>query len=152
MSVDWVSQSGSCMAGCQPIGAQDVTPFTPWTSSKCHPATWPPSGHRIKVLTGRESFTSAQAIEGSTKQQSSHHEGSYHHIHFYPSILIIPHFLPQFFALIALLPLALCDAEADPGYGRGRYAGYQHRRHYAPQCRTVYDTITEQVSAETQLI
>merc|ERR1712066_384491 len=50
----------------------------------------------------------------------------------------------KFFALIALVPLALCDPEADPGYGRGRYGGYHHRRHYAPVCRTVYDTITEQ--------
>merc|ERR1712066_637140 len=53
----------------------------------------------------------------------------------------------KFFALIALVPLALCDPEADPGYGRGRYGGYHHRRHYAPVCRTVYDTITEQECA-----
>ena len=24
-----------------------------------------------------------------------------------------------------------------------RYAGYHHRHHYAPKCRTVYDTVLE---------
>ena len=59
------------------------------------------------------------------------------------------HFPPQFFALIALVPLALCDAEAEPSYDQGRYAAHKYRRLYTPVCQTVYDTITEQVEAVT---
>merc|ERR1711971_498053 len=51
----------------------------------------------------------------------------------------------KFFALITLVPLALCDAEAEPSYDQGRYAAHKYRRHYTPVCQTVYDTITEQV-------
>merc|ERR1711981_979175 len=52
--------------------------------------------------------------------------------------------MKQFVVLLCLVPLALCDAEADPGYGHGRYGGHYHRKHYAPKCHTTYETVTSQ--------
>merc|ERR1712172_271110 len=47
----------------------------------------------------------------------------------------------KLFLLSCLLPLALSSPDAEPGYGHGRY-GHHQQRHYAPKCRTVYDTVT----------
>merc|ERR1712123_149023 len=54
--------------------------------------------------------------------------------------------MKQFLVLFCLVPFALCeaDAEADPGYGHGRYGGHYHRQHYAPKCHTTYETVTTQ--------
>merc|ERR1711892_1515520 len=54
--------------------------------------------------------------------------------------------MKQFVVLFCLVPLALCeaDAEADPGYGHGRYGGHYQRKHYAPKCHTTYETVTSQ--------
>merc|ERR1711892_956218 len=54
--------------------------------------------------------------------------------------------MKQFVVLFCLVPFALCeaDAEADPGYGHGRYGGHYQRQHYAPKCHTTYETVTTQ--------
>merc|ERR1712123_494614 len=54
--------------------------------------------------------------------------------------------MKQFVVLFCLVPFALCeaDAEADPGYGHGRYGGHYQRKHYAPKCHTTYETVTSQ--------
>ena len=50
---------------------------------------------------------------------------------------------------ICLLPLALSSPEADaePGYGHGRY-GHHQQAHYAPKCRTVYETVTSSACSD----
>merc|ERR1712123_129566 len=54
--------------------------------------------------------------------------------------------MKQFVVLFCLVPFALCeaDAEADPGYGHGRYGGHYQRKYYAPKCHTTYETVTSQ--------
>merc|ERR1712054_404330 len=52
--------------------------------------------------------------------------------------------MKQFLVLFFLIPFIFCDADADPGYGYGRYGGHYHRKHYAPKCHVTYETVTSQ--------
>jgi hypothetical protein len=52
--------------------------------------------------------------------------------------------MKQFLVLFCLIPFIFCDADADPGYGYGRYGGHYHRKHYAPKCHVTYETVTSQ--------
>ena len=107
---------------------------------------------------GESHFSSSVRLVG--KQQSSHHEGF---INALKSILTnCPFSLSSsllWFVCCRLLcvtrrPTLDTAMEGDRSHCFQiinelyifRYGGYHHRRHYAPVCRTVYDTITEQVS------